>query len=409
MAKMKSGEVRRQSILNDLLQNECCTYEYLMDTYQISERSMQLDIKELCKQGYKIKGVKAKQGYVLRKDDTESIEPKGYFESSDAQKIRKLFLMLILQNSTTGYTVAELGKLLQKYNHDGVQADLKTIQTALNELADARMVAIVNDKYVISGNAPLQLALTSTDAIDLLNLLETCAKGHHHEQILGQIRKKLTIALFNEPEDDSVPSSAYVVYNKSYENAGKLETLLDELNQYPFEEKVLMIEYRNRAQQINKIPFAVGNIVYSVDKDQLYLLGECQGNRLIIRYSTILKIEVTEQQNNIFRNTFYSDIVENMFSISVEDPVHVKVEFDNIFAIREKLNRLLMNRPNASLTESEESLCYEDEISGITDFAGYLRRYGYNCRVIEPESLRNLMRESAQRILDAYKRLEEEE
>ena len=54
MAKMKAGEARRQSILNDLLKNDCCTYEYLMDTYQISERSMQLDIKELCKQGYKI-------------------------------------------------------------------------------------------------------------------------------------------------------------------------------------------------------------------------------------------------------------------------------------------------------------------------------------------------------------------
>ena len=95
MAKMKSGEARRQSILNDLLNNDCCTYEYLMNTYQISERSMQLDIKELCKQGYKIKGIKAKQGYVLNKEEVE--EPKGYFEASDAQKIRKLFLMLILQ------------------------------------------------------------------------------------------------------------------------------------------------------------------------------------------------------------------------------------------------------------------------------------------------------------------------
>lgn len=409
MAKMKSGEVRRQSILNDLLQNECCTYEYLMNTYQISERSMQLDIKELCKQGYKIKGVKAKQGYVLRKDETESVAPKGYFESSDAQKIRKLFLMLILQNSTTGYTVTELGNLLQKYNHDGVQADVKTIQTALNELQEARMVATVNDKYMISGNAPLQLALTSTDAIDLLNLLETCAGGHHHEQILHQIRKKLTIALFNEPEDENMPSSAYVVYNKSYENAGRLEEMLNELNQYPFEEKVLRVEYRNRAGQVNKIPFAVGNVVYSVDKDQLYLLGECEGNRLVIRYNTISQIEVTEQQNNIFRNDFYQDIVESMFSISVEEPVHVKVEFDNIFAIREKLNRLVLNRSKAKLNEERDMLYYEDEVSGITDLAGYLRRFGYNCRVLEPESLRALMCESAKRILEAYKRLGEEE
>lgn len=407
MAKMKSGEARRKNILKDLLDNDCCTYEYLMDTYQISERSMQMDIRELCKQGYQIKGIKAKQGYVLKKEEAE--EPKGYFEASDAQKIRKLFLMLILQNSSNGYTVAELGKMLRKYNQEGVRADLKTIRTALNELAEARMVVAVGDKYSISGNALLQLALTSSDAIELLNLLETCSRGHHHEQVLKQIQKKLTIALFNEPEDEDISSSAYVVYNKSFENAGKLEALLDELNRYPFEEKILMIAYRNHAQQIITIPFAVGNVVYSVDKDQLYLLGESKGVRLIIQYGTVINIEATEQENHIFRNAFYRSIIDSMFSISVEDPVHVKVEFDNIFAIREKLNRLRVNRPSARLTEEGGVLYYEDEVSGINDFAGYLRRFGYNCRVLEPERLRNIMKESARRILDAYRQLEEEE
>lgn len=407
MAKMKSGEARRQSILNDLLKNDCCTYEYLMNTYQISERSMQSDIKELCKQGYKIKGVKAKQGYVLNKEQAE--ESKGYFEASDAQKIRKLFLMLILQNSSNGCTVVELGRLLHKYNHDGVQADLKTIQTALNELVEARMVATVGDKYVVSSNALLQLALTSSDAIELLNLLETCSKGHHHEQVLKQIQKKLTIALFNEPEDEDNAPSAYVVYNKSYEIAGKLESLLEELNRYPFEEQVLSIEYRNREKEVNKILFSVGNVVYSVDKDQLYLLGECEGKRLIIQYGTILKIETTEQKNHIFRNDFYCSIMDYMFSISVDEPVYVKIEFDNIFAIKEKLKRLLVNRTKASLIEENDCLIYEDKVSGIYDFAGYLRRFGYNCRVLEPDSLCNIMKESAHRILDAYKRLEEEE
>lgn len=407
MAKMKSGEARRKNILKDLLDNDCCTYEYLMDTYQISERSMQMDIRELCKQGYQIKGIKAKQGYVLKKEEAE--ESKGYFEASDAQKIRKLFLMLILQNSSNGYTVAELGKMLRKYNQEGVRADLKTIRTALNELAEARMVVAVGDKYSISGNALLQLALTSSDAIELLNLLETCSRGHHHEQVLKQIQKKLTIALFNEPEDEDISSSAYVVYNKSFENAGKLEALLDELNRYPFEEKILMIAYRNHAQQIITIPFAVGNVVYSVDKDQLYLLGESKGVRLIIQYGTVINIEATEQENHIFRNAFYRSIIDSMFSISVEDPVHVKVEFDNIFAIREKLNRLRVNRPGARLTEEGGVLYYEDEVSGINDFAGYLRRFGYNCRVLEPERLRNIMKESARRILDAYRQLEEEE
>ena len=120
---MKKGELRRQNILNDLIHNECCTYQYLMETYQISERAMQLDVKELCKQGYKIKGIKAKQGYVL--DKQVGVQSGGYFESADAQKIRMLFIMLILQSSTKGLTAVEIMDRLKEHNYDGVSADVK--------------------------------------------------------------------------------------------------------------------------------------------------------------------------------------------------------------------------------------------------------------------------------------------
>lgn len=428
MANMKKGDVRRQSILNDLLNQDCCTYEYLMEHYDISERSMKSDIKELCKQGYKIKGVKAKRGYVLTQEQETVLQ---YYESSDLQKIRKLFILQILQNSYNGHTLNEIAKLLEDYNCNGIEEietkkdvrkskkDNTTIKNALKELVEAKMAVAIEYKdeegkqfaptrFFISANAPLQLAFSETEAMEILNLLETCSKGHHHEKILEEIQKKLKIALWFDTEDEKKTSSAYVVYNKSYETAKKLDELLQELNRYPFEKKVLQVTYVNRLREEVNIAFAVGDVVYSVDKDKLYLLGEGQGTPLIIQYSTITKIEVTNEENKVFRNRFYANMVNDMFSISIEKPEFVQVEFVDIFAVKEKMRRLLINRPNAKLYEKDGKVYYEDYISGIHDFAAYLRRYGSSCKVIQPQSLRELMKESAKRILDNYERLEEE-
>ena len=400
---MKAGEIRRQNILNDLKNNDCCTYEYLMETYQISERSMQLDIKELCKQGHQIKGVKAKRGYILKRDDTGGRQE--YFESSDAQKIRKLFIMLILQNSA-GYRIEELLNELRKYNYDSISADIKTIQTALNELEEERMVVCENTKYIVSTMAPIQLALSTSEALDLLNLLETCTRGHHYEAVLNEIRKKFTIALFNEPEED-ITSSAYVVYNKKYEEVANLSLVLEKLNQYPFEKQKLRITYKDNLDNQINVLFSVGNVVYSVEKDRIYLLGEADGVPIIIRFASIQKMEADDEKNEVFQNEFYCKITDSMFGISVEPAVHVKVEFDNRFQIKDKVSKLLQNRPQASLLVKDDYLIYEDDVSGLIDFARFLRRFGYNCRVLEPKELQNIMQESAQRILNVYARLED--
>ncbi len=406
MAGMKAGESRRQSILNDLMTHEYCTYEYLMERYQISERSMQLDIKSLIAQGYQIKGVKAKRGYILTK--TEETKESQYFENSDAQKLRKVFLMHVLMNEAgaNGLRIEEIMEKAKAHNWEsGFTADVKTVQTALHELAAEHMVVAHGDRYEISVNAPVQLSFGTTEAIDLLNRLEQQSKGHYYEETLAEIRRKLAIALFNEPEEDNQFSN-YVVYQRSFETAKKLATHLEELNKYPFEQKELLISFNGKRGSIEKLPVAVGNVVYSVEKDRLYLIGETKTGPIIIQYETITHMEVGQNENHIFQNAMYQGIVEDMFSISVEPAVHVKVEFENIFRIGEKLRQVVANRPKAYLYEEDGFLIYEDDVRGLYDFAAFLRRFGSSCKVIEPPALVNLMVDSAKRILEAYEGLE---
>lgn len=100
-------------------------------------------------------------------------------------------------------------------------------------------------------------------------------------------------------------------------------------------------------------------------------------------------------------------MVEDMFEISVEPAQDVIVEFDIIFLIKEKLMRLCSNRRNVELEEMDGKLIYRNRVSVMYDLAAYFRNLGYYCKVIAPIELRNMMIDSARKILDSYKELEQ--
>ena len=99
---------------------------------------------------------------------------------------------------------------------------------------------------------------------------------------------------------------------------------------------------------------------------------------------------------------------DEMFSVSTEEPVHVRVCFDNTFSIKEKLMRLLRRRRFATLTEQDGALYYEDTLRGIADFAHFLRQYGKSARVEAPEELKTMMVDSARLLLERYREVNHE-
>ena len=49
-----------------------------------------------------------------------------------------------------------------------------------------------------------------------------------------------------------------------------------------------------------------------------------------------------------------------------------------------------------------ESIIYTDTISGLPDFKRYLRKFGKNAHVLEPDSLKKEMEESVEKALSRY-------
>lgn len=413
MAGMKKADIRRQGILEDLKSGDR-TLEELKAKYSGSTETIKADIKYLRGQGIEIATVRrnTQNRYSLKQ---EAAEEAVYYEKTSSKNVRKLFLMLILQKNN-GMSFADIKDAVVKYSRDKYirfnsdsgedtgEVTFNTIRNDLKELVVEKLIKERDELYYVSSQAPLQLVLSEEEAERVFMLLENCAKGSVYEKVLNGIKKKMTDALFYETKD---ADKNYYVYKRKYEEADRIESILDELNKYPFETKQLEIRYKGSSDTPVTIYMSVGNIVYSLEKDRVYLLGHSKGKPMVIAYNQIQSIRATKEDNLVFRNDFYKKLVNTMFGISVEEPVHVKVEFDNRDYIREKINRILKNRPEATISVEGKVFIYEDNVSGMHDFARYLRGYGSGCRVLQPKKLQNILRNGAKRTLDFYAQMEE--
>ena len=54
--------------------------------------------------------------------------------------------------------------------------------------------------------------------------------------------------------------------------------------------------------------------------------------------------------------------------------------------------------------KDSETIIYEDNIRGMSDFAKYLRRFGRSVKVLEPESLRKMMLDDVARLEEMYRK-----
>lgn len=120
--------------------------------------------------------------------------------------------------------------------------------------------------------------------------------------------------------------------------------------------------------------------------------------------SRISTIENTDFPNDSYRSTTYQHIFSEMFSISLEEPLMVKVRFDLEANVKRKIHYLKQHRSGASITyfPEENQLEYQDTIRGLGDFANYLRQFGRSVHVIEPASLKDKMNFSIDRTLSRY-------
>ena len=341
----------------------------------------------------------------------------------------------------------EDGKVIIKYPYSSIDSILganKTgenskvkkkglIQEGLVEMIDAPKVS--QRTFDLTTKSPVYLKIGyeagSINMWDIKNALQYGGQGYAFSDVLKDIEDIITVF----DNDDFYNIEEY------YRNLGirgnqnsDIEMNLKKLNKLDYKNYLLDIEYKpahpftssssfskksgkksDKKADTENHKFAVGLVVYVSDKDRLYLIGKDEGSEesIILNTERIHKVTETNIKNEIYGSPEFIDIYNEMFSISVDEPFELKVEFQNTFNIYEKIKRMSVVRPNAviSLKSNDEKtiVYYEEKVRGVEDVARWLRSFGSSVKVIKPSILKDRMKTSINRALANYGEGQEDE
>lgn len=444
MTKQEEKAIRRKQIIDLLLERPYMQVE-LMDTLGISKKTLQDDIKYLNEHGYNIPKHSKHLGYVIKDEEKERIrilmaqnggQPTVY-QSLVSNHIQKTILLLILQKKGRFTPLAELTDEYEDYINKtgGEEQSRERLINSINNTLGETGVGLVaegfvelkrlselnkndsmnipqkykNEKgikcYRVTKKSPVLLTLDWDSAQDILMEIRAFGSAYALKKKLKDIEAKLSVALYSEIEKGS--ENYFIAYGNRINRNVEIEKELEYLKSIPFEKNVIKMTYNG-----NEILFKTGMLVYVADKDKLYMMGkslsapeEYIDSIIVLRVDRMKDVSTTNDINDIYLSNEFTDIYEDMFSISAEQIEHVEVEFDIFGNVPQKLEQLAKNRRYAHISYDYEKNVglYVDEIRGIEDFAKYLRRYGRSIRVLKPKNLKEKMRKSLDRLEERYR------
>lgn len=199
----------------------------------------------------------------------------------------------------------------------------------------------------------------------------------------------------------------------------------EKLRKMGYEERALSLHYRpaNPEKPEETFLFYAGSLVYSVETTRLYLLGfkdvpdETAGESCIldVEHIDFAESRKTPQSNPSSVRKHFRKMLPEMFDVSVEPAMDVRVRFENQPFVKKKLERLIRARTRPAeklqragqmpkLLENEDlsELIYLDRIRGLENFARYLRGFGRAAIAEEPPELAERMKATYERLTDLY-------
>lgn len=390
---------RRQNILKYIQDKGTVSTKDLLEIFQIHKATLSEDLSAL-----KSQGVPLETSY-----GTVCLNPNqsvGYYEKITVATMRHWFILLILSQSRLPLNFETIRA---QYINLAFDCSIDTLHKDLQFLQKQGYVILnpTNFTYLCTKKFPTFISPSMEELDDFCYQYVQRSESHPVDLELTRVHKIATI-LNCGFEDANVydKNDTYIVHGKRNLIDSASKDLLNRFLLSSYKSNILSICYTTNKGRLLSADFSVGLIVYSIEKNKIYLLGETPRHRTVIPLDSIKKFEDTERKNTIYNSALYHQIYQEMFSISVEDPYNVRIRFANQSFIFEKIKNLHSNRSLSTFCLSDDGteIIYTDTIRGISDFSNYLRQFGRSVIVDEPLSLREQMIQSAEMIIANYRK-----
>ena len=312
-------------------------------------------------------------------------------------------------------------KSLIQYIHDEKELNIGLKKSALfnriNELCKNGIISEnskTNPIMLFPGMfLPLIRPLRFSDARTIVKKLLTVPGADPFYHSLNTIKND--ILELSDTLSSSERSLSYVFQGKGYREDTIEEQIQKHFGKCDYRKHLCEITYKNKDDGKNEvIQVGIGLIVYSVEKDRIYVIGKRQGkdsgaSYIILNIERIVDIKTARIKRKPLINPFWMSrefqiIFDEMLSISTEQAQKVLVRFDDEYYVETRLEGLKKTRDKASFKKEGGRINYTDSIRGTSDLRNFLRSFGDKCVVISPINLRDEMKNNTKENLDLYEK-----
>ena len=239
------------------------------------------------------------------------------------------------------------------------------------------------------------------DAYELLEYLQNYS-GRLDDNLLS-VKAKLEMIIDGELKEKV---RSYEVRGRHSDTSSIVADIKRCFGDSDYRQNAIYIKYRNRQGIVVEKNLKVGLLYYSKIQNRIYLLGEDadSGDVLNLLLSGIETVKQLNKKNDVYLSTRYETIFDKMFGVSYDGEEHeVEVTFEIFGSVPDKIRQLSNTRRYSSCREEGGKLVYTDRIIGLSEFAAYLRQFGWSCEAVRPQKLREEMGKSPERVLNRYR------
>lgn len=282
----------------------------------------------------------------------------------------------------------------------------------LNKLRDLELVEQVQGtqvKYALTTAAPYIIPISED------SLFEFCQK---HESNQSTTSELVPVEIAYQKIKHIIDYEQYDFNQRRFGKINQIsETQIAKFNDFishPYSTNLLQLNSSYNGIERHNI-FATGLLFYCVETSAFYALGYSYSHSRTeaVRIGWISSITNLIDKNDLFHSDEYYKIYDEMFSAGYdESPYQVKVLFQDFGNIYTRFSNLCNVRKNAAITviENPPENCiykylYTDTIRGLSDFARFLRGFGYSVLAMEPPELKQMMINTYTRSLSFYEKV----